>query len=88
MFDPNPPGFSKARGGSVSASYQYVIVVVIVVVVVVLVTVVVVWGRGAAAVVLVVSIFAVVDWVLVRSKIEGCVVEEVTSPPIPLPSWI
>jgi hypothetical protein len=78
---------AKPGAAVVSASYQYVIVVVLVVVVV-LVTVVVVWGRGAAAVVLVVSIFAVVEWVLVRSEIEGCVVEGVTIPPIPLPSWI
>jgi len=79
---------AKPGAAVVSASYQYVIVVVIVVVVVVLVTVVVVWRRRAAAVVLEVSIIAVVDWVLVRSGIEGCVVEGVTSPPIPLPSWI
>ena len=77
---------AKPGAAVVSASYQYVIVVVIVVVVVVLLTVVVVWGRGTAAVVLVVSTFAVVYWVLVRSEIKGCVVEGVTSPPIPLPS--
>jgi hypothetical protein len=79
---------AKPGAAVVSASYPYVIVVVIVVVVVVLVTVVLVWGRGTAAVVLVVSTFAVVDWALVRSETEGCVVEGVTSPPIPLPSWI